>query len=62
MRRLDKGFTEPGAIAQQLERVTRFELATPCLGSTEGSSTLGLEAKHWFRLLASVPLSCLIAN
>jgi len=36
-----------------LERVTRFERATPCLGSTGGSSTLGLEPKRWFRLLAS---------
>ena len=40
MRRLDKGLTEPSAIAQQLERVTRFELATPCLGSKYSTAEL----------------------
>ena len=47
---------------ENLERVTRFERATPCLGSSGRSATLEWEPKPWFRLLASRPFLSLVTS
>ncbi len=54
--RTDDRKDRPWGSRRNLERVTRFERATPCLGSTEWHPTLKRGPKTRFRLLALVPL------